>query len=88
MSAGESYQPAASPRMTEPDMFPEPYPWCLTCGFQHAADEHCPECNGDHSPGHCVTPEVLAELANVAGLRSQVEAAAPLVARVARRCGR
>jgi hypothetical protein len=63
MSAEHTHDAAAGPRITEPDMFPEPYSWCLTCGFQHEADEHCPECTGDNSPGHCLTPEILHELA-------------------------
>jgi len=53
------------PRTTEPDMFPEPYPWCVACGFQHLDDEHCPDCTGDHSAGFCMTPEVAADLARV-----------------------
>jgi hypothetical protein len=55
----------AGPRPTEPDMWPEPYPWCLSCGFQHDHDEHCPECTGDHSGGFCMTPEAEAELARL-----------------------
>ena len=65
------------PRITEPDTFPEPYPWCLTCGFQHESAEHCPECTGDHSEGHCMTPELAEESARAEILRRRVEAAAP-----------
>jgi hypothetical protein len=66
------------PRTTEPDLFPEPYPWCVSCGFQHQDDEHCPGCTGDHSQGVCMTPEAVAELARVDlfSLRQRVERAA------------
>jgi hypothetical protein len=64
------------PRSTQPDMFPEPYPWCLACGFQHQNDEHCPGCTGDHSTGHCMTPEIAAALSRVDELRQRVEHAA------------
>jgi hypothetical protein len=69
---------ACGPRTTEPDLFPEPYPWCVSCGFQHQDDEHCPECTGEHSAGCCLTPEAVAELARVdlCGLCERVDRAA------------
>jgi len=66
------------PRTTEPDTFPEPYPWCVSCRFQHQDDEHCAGCTGDHSAGCCLTPEGAEELAriDVAKLAQRVERAA------------
>ena len=75
------------PRPTEPDMFPEPYPWCLACGFQHQPDQHCADCTGDHTGGFCMTPETAAELArfNTPALRARIERdAAKLHAQVIR----
>jgi hypothetical protein len=65
----------SGPRVTEPDLFPEPYPWCLACGFQHTDDEHCPDCTRHHPAGHCPTPELARELATVDldALRRQVD---------------
>jgi hypothetical protein len=61
------------PEQDEPAEPPEPFPWCLACGFQHPQDEHCAGCNGDHSAGYCMTDELAAELANVEGIRDRVE---------------
>ena len=62
-----------SPEQGEPDRLPQPYPWCLACGFQHPQDEHCAGCNGDHSAGYCMTDELAAELADVECVRERVE---------------
>jgi hypothetical protein len=51
---------------------PEPYPWCLACGFKHTPDVHCAGCNGDHSAGYCMTDELAAQLAGVGDLQEQV----------------
>jgi hypothetical protein len=51
---------------------PEPYPWCLACGFQHAQEAHCAGCNGDHSAGYCMTDELATQLASVGQLRQLV----------------
>jgi hypothetical protein len=56
--------------------FPEPYPWCLTCGFQHSDDQHCPGCTGDHSTRYCMPPALAEELAGLDDLRRRVEEAA------------
>jgi hypothetical protein len=53
------------PRQVEPDVFPEPYPWCLACGFQHTLDTHFAECMGEHMDGHGMTPEIEAELSRL-----------------------
>jgi hypothetical protein len=84
MTTPQPEGPLTAHRITEPDLFPEPYPWCLACGFQHEANEHCPECTGDHSQSFCMTPELADELARVdARLRRRVEqAAAGLYAQV------
>ena len=64
--SSQPYDPMRNgPRVTEPDMFPEPYPWCLGCGFQHQPNEHCPDCTGDHAGGFCLTPEAADELARL-----------------------
>jgi hypothetical protein len=71
-------------------MLPEPYPWCLACGFQHLPMEHCADCTGDHSAGFCMTPEAAAELARLdtPGFRRRVERdAARLHAQVLRFLG-
>jgi hypothetical protein len=57
----------------ERDRLPEPFPWCLACGFQHPQDEHCAGCNGDHSAGYCMTDELATALGNVDGIRDRVE---------------
>jgi hypothetical protein len=51
---------------------PEPCPWCLACGFQHAQDTHCAGCNGDHSAGYCMTEELATELERLGRLRQLV----------------
>jgi hypothetical protein len=56
-------------------MIPEPYPWCLACGFEHSPAQYCAGCTGDHSAGFCMTPEAAAELARLdtPGFRRRVE---------------
>ena len=60
------------PEQGEPDRLPEPYPWCLACGYQHPQADHCEGCNGDHSAGYCMTDELAEELASVGSLRELV----------------
>jgi hypothetical protein len=52
---------------------PKPFPWCLACGYQHPQADHCEDCNGDHSPGYCMTDELAAELVATDDLRQRVE---------------
>jgi hypothetical protein len=56
-----------------PERLPEPYPWCLACGFLHPQGDHCEGCNGDHSGGYCMTDELAAELEHIGRLRELVE---------------
>ena len=57
----------------EPNRLPEPYPWCLACGYQHPQAEHCEGCNGDHSAGYCMTDELAVGLANADSLRERID---------------
>jgi hypothetical protein len=60
------------PEQGESDRLPEPFPWCLACGYQHPQADHCEGCNGDHSAGYCMTDELAEQLASVGGLRELV----------------
>jgi hypothetical protein len=60
------------PEQGEPDRLPEPFPWCLACGYQHPQADHCEGCNGDHSAGYCMTDELAEQLASVGSLRELV----------------
>jgi hypothetical protein len=55
------------------DQLPEPFPWCLACGYQHLQADHCEGCNGDHSAGYCMTDELAEALANADSVRELVD---------------
>jgi hypothetical protein len=60
------------PELGECDRLPEPFPWCLACGYQHPQADHREGCNGDHSAGYCMTDELAEQLANLGSLRELI----------------
>jgi hypothetical protein len=71
------------PEQGELDRLPEPFPWCLACGYQHPQGTHCEGCNGDHSAGYCMTDDLAASLAVTEDLRERVEREADCLVSVA-----